>query len=578
MKTLSKATKAARHLFLLLLMHLCIASSATIYYVSSTTGNDANSGTSTNAPWKTLQKVNSSFRVLLPGDVILLKAGDKFEGPLKIVTAGLKLKPIRVGRYGSGANPIILGDHANAVWKAVAGHPGVFVANVYGGTVREVYGSDSSHFVLSKRGTLSLDRWLDTMSVNKWGFDIPSKTTYIKTAKGYLPPVIHLYEFTVVEGYKGYAIFENLDVRNGYNGISTGGTGAIVRKNSIRDMVCHGIYMPNAIAHEIASNTINRTAETSLLMSRAQGNWIHHNNFSNTLGTILGIPIRLGRDTTPERCGIGTFFGKNNLVERNTISNITLSFFDYWYESNTITRFNYCSNARAATTQGGSKLQLHGNIFNMNSGTGISASYEYDLKKNPLAEAGPLLIFNNVVRNFTGYGLYSATSSVTFRNNIITTHSSNGAFTSFASGTSSDYNCYHTTVALAKNGWNIGPIGNRAGYKTIESFRSATGQDVHSFVGDPKFVSTAPGGAMDFKLSSYSPCINKGQNLKSVGLVPQSYTDFGGVSIPQESHPDVGAFEYSGTSTNSNIIVSNFPFLGNGVPPAKNEPVTVFIR
>ncbi len=50
---------------------------ATNYYVSSS-GNDANSGTSESSPWKTLNKVNSFTPK--PGDQILFKRGEEWTG------------------------------------------------------------------------------------------------------------------------------------------------------------------------------------------------------------------------------------------------------------------------------------------------------------------------------------------------------------------------------------------------------------------------------------------------------------------------------------------------------------------
>ena len=50
----------------------------TTYYVDSTSGNDENNGTSENAPWKSLEKVNST--VFQPGDQILFKTGSCSSG------------------------------------------------------------------------------------------------------------------------------------------------------------------------------------------------------------------------------------------------------------------------------------------------------------------------------------------------------------------------------------------------------------------------------------------------------------------------------------------------------------------
>ena len=78
-----------------------LSSSATDYFVSSG-GNDTNSGTSQNAPWKSIKKVNSTM--LLPGDRILFKKGDTFYG-----TIINNQNAITYGAYGAGNKPILTG-------------------------------------------------------------------------------------------------------------------------------------------------------------------------------------------------------------------------------------------------------------------------------------------------------------------------------------------------------------------------------------------------------------------------------------------------------------------------------------
>ncbi len=85
--------------------------SGTTYYVSNA-GNDANDGKSESAPWKTLEHVNlQQFR---PGDQILFKAGDVWDGSLKLRnTSGTKEAPIIFDKYGStdpDIRPIINGN------------------------------------------------------------------------------------------------------------------------------------------------------------------------------------------------------------------------------------------------------------------------------------------------------------------------------------------------------------------------------------------------------------------------------------------------------------------------------------
>ncbi|MBI2446283.1 MAG: right-handed parallel beta-helix repeat-containing protein [Parcubacteria group bacterium] len=78
----------------------------TVYYVSNSTGKDSNSGVSVGSPWKTLGKVNS--QTFLPGDIVLLKRGDRWNEALIPPTSGEIGKPILYGAYGgNNGRPII---------------------------------------------------------------------------------------------------------------------------------------------------------------------------------------------------------------------------------------------------------------------------------------------------------------------------------------------------------------------------------------------------------------------------------------------------------------------------------------
>jgi len=85
----------------------------TKYYVSAA-GNDANNGTSTSTPWKTLNKVSTS--TFGAGDQILFRSGDTFVGQLQVSSSGSSGSPIIFDKYGTGAKPII--DGANAAGGA----------------------------------------------------------------------------------------------------------------------------------------------------------------------------------------------------------------------------------------------------------------------------------------------------------------------------------------------------------------------------------------------------------------------------------------------------------------------------
>jgi hypothetical protein len=101
----------------------------TSYYVSSSVGNDSNSGTTTGQPWKSLEKVNS-FKPSA-GDKILFKRGDEWVGNLKPPVSGSSGKPITYGAYGTGDKPKIYGSQEITGWTL---HKG----NIYKATVEKI--------------------------------------------------------------------------------------------------------------------------------------------------------------------------------------------------------------------------------------------------------------------------------------------------------------------------------------------------------------------------------------------------------------------------------------------------------
>lgn len=82
-------------------------------YISSSSGNDSNTGMSQNDPWKSLEKLNSSWDKIFPGDSVLFKRGDDFspsgEGKTAIslpewLEGG---KYLVFGAYSEGEKPVI---------------------------------------------------------------------------------------------------------------------------------------------------------------------------------------------------------------------------------------------------------------------------------------------------------------------------------------------------------------------------------------------------------------------------------------------------------------------------------------
>ncbi|MDB5561451.1 MAG: Polysaccharidase [Hyphomicrobiales bacterium] len=77
------------------------------YYINSATGSNANVGTSTSTPFKSITALNNL--TLHPGDSVLLARGASFSDQLTVKNSGVSGNPITFGAYGQGAAPVIKG-------------------------------------------------------------------------------------------------------------------------------------------------------------------------------------------------------------------------------------------------------------------------------------------------------------------------------------------------------------------------------------------------------------------------------------------------------------------------------------
>ncbi|MEZ4830206.1 MAG: hypothetical protein R3C61_28565 [Bacteroidia bacterium] len=127
-----------KHLLLIFLLLLISQTFATTYYVSSA-GNDANAGTSTTAPWKTIAKLNTHILSMKAGDNILFRRGDVFTGQILLTVSGGAGNPITFGAYGTGADPVISGMVPVTGWKL---HQGNIWYASYSGNVPYLYVND----------------------------------------------------------------------------------------------------------------------------------------------------------------------------------------------------------------------------------------------------------------------------------------------------------------------------------------------------------------------------------------------------------------------------------------------------
>jgi len=139
------------------------------YYISAE-GDDNNDGT-INAPWKSLARVSAAGETdasggfFVPGDSVLFRAGDTFEGYLLLKRSGNAEKPIVISSYGEGEKPLLSGsgdipggDYFEAVRLQNASHivvADLSIQNDRRDGSRYTWGSNSSYGIY--------------VYANKWG-------------------------------------------------------------------------------------------------------------------------------------------------------------------------------------------------------------------------------------------------------------------------------------------------------------------------------------------------------------------------------------------------------------------------
>src|SRR5215475_9054 len=95
---------------------------ATTYYFSTSDGDDSRTNAqaqNSSTPWKSIDKLNSIFSSLMPGDKLLFKRGDVFYGTINPSKSGSAGSPIVFGAYGNGEKPIISGFVIIGTWTSI---------------------------------------------------------------------------------------------------------------------------------------------------------------------------------------------------------------------------------------------------------------------------------------------------------------------------------------------------------------------------------------------------------------------------------------------------------------------------
>jgi parallel beta-helix repeat protein len=493
------------------------AQASATYYVSSSTGDDANDGLSPEGAWQHLSKIylkSISRPPFQPGDKILLKRDDQWEGQIRLEAHGTSQQPIIIGAYGHGLKPVLYGVGAYASWEPVAGHAGFYTFDMGAGSIlgavvqngiilKTIYRRGS----LKQQGTSAILAHLqpgaiagqsgNRLWVRMSDLHSPQKTVRVFRLAG------------VSLANASYIQVENLDIQRFYTGIDVENSQQVtIRHDDVQDVLGIGIYLrSNDRNCFVESNTVFHSGNTALYVLKGSRNTFRDNWVSDVERTVLG--VRVGGDAM----GIGLQESQRSLVEYNYFT--YSGGIDFYYEKNSIVRYNYLSRVRSAGSPHGEDLEVYGNIYNL----GGTVEQHGSRGINAVATGpGIISIFNNTIFNASDYFMMGTGLNggrVEFSHNIAASTTGGSVITAFGAQVSSDHNCFFAPgdvlFRYAKE-----QFSSLASYQKI-------GLEQHSVFGDPQFLKVPPSTPVDFRIPVSSPCNSRASGAPSTAPAGHSY-------------------------------------------------------
>ncbi len=535
------------------------------YYVS-TSGSDSNSGTSSSSPWKSIAKVNTVN--LNPGDSVLFKGGDTFDGTLNVGS----------GDTGSSSSPVTFSSYSGQ-------------ATINSGKSNGALVNNCTNVVFN--------------DLKFTGTSAGSGTQSGITFQGYTNN--YYYSGDKVENcnISGY-YYAGILLEGGYT--NGGLTGVVLTNNSVYNNVNSGIDSVGSAATSLENITVSYNQVYNNYgdgHSAATGNGIELGDVTNAMveynvaylngstGGIGGVGIwayeandvtfqyneSYDNKTTKGNDGDGFDFDtdvRNSVMQYNYAfgNDGTGAQLDQWQNNslftNDIIRYNVFQDNGRKNNYG--NLEVWGRVLN---------SYLYN---NVIYTTPGTSGSNSAIRvhNSTIPGLY--VDGVHFVNNIIDT-SNGAALINIPEGEAQGaQNLTFTGNVYYTNGSAFKIIDGNSTISSLASWQSI-GQETwdgkkYGINANPDFVSSntavatpeastssLASAAAGYKLESNSPALSESLSITSMYGVSTGGLDYYGDTIGSSAATVAGAYQSGPVATSSSGIAST-------TSPATTAPVT----
>ena len=543
---------------LLILLGLTSSVKATTLFVDSVSGNDANSGTVSNAAWQSLAKINA--KTFSPGDFLLLKNGSSWSGTMNPRGSGTNGNPIILSTYGTNAAlPLINGNgNTDAVvltnqqfWEinnlevinpasSDGERRGIHLCAGNYGAVNHLYVSNC--FVHNIRG--KVDTSNGDIIAKRSGGIVVEVTTDASTATWFDDVIIQNCTITAVTN-QGIVACGNRSGGSDYPGTSAWNnrncSHLIIRNNVISDICKNAMSIRYAdetclVEHNLVHDTANGTDGNMICSYGCRGtvfqyNEGYHNNGDGLHdGSLYDADLR-----SPQTVWQYSYSHDNSWGLFAHYASSDAAGNPFGNDSHIIVRYNISQN-------------VQGDIFALTGDSGAVASE---------------IIYNNTIYTTNGLAptfFDDRSSGHTYYayNNVFYNLSSTASF-NFTSGNTRtfDYNVFYGQHVAGEPG------------------------DAHKLISNPLLAAPGTGGGVGgtnnlltltgYKLQTGSPCIASGLlvstnltgNTNGVGF------DFFGTQVPNIGQPDRGSSEWILPVTNQ------LPNISLLVPITKPNGATV---
>jgi parallel beta-helix repeat protein len=475
---------------------------ARTYYISSTSGNDANDGQSPEKAWQHLSKIylkSISKDTFQPGDSVLLRRGDQWDGQIRLQGNGTAQKPIMFGAYGKGPKPLIYGDNPDARWETVTGYQGIYTTDLGRGSILGSVLLDGKTLkTIYSAGSLNRDEdlqmFLARLQPGSLAGQFDGRVWVRMIDKKSPNEAIRIFRAAgIFIANSSYVQVENLDIQRFYTGIDVSDSQQVlVQNNDIQDVLGIGIYLRSGDENcQVMSNTVFRSGNTALYVLKGSNNTFRDNWVSHVDTNILGVHV------SGDGMGIGLQQSQKSLVEYNYFAHS--GGMDFYYEQGSTVRYNYLYHVRSSGAPHGVNLEVYGNIYNLAGPAGKPVSSGV----NAVATGpGTIAIFNNTIFNASGFLLMGSSDKggkIIFSDNIAFSSLPGTAMTIFGANVASDHNCFWTPgqpVFRYKN----------ASFSSLDTYGVGSDLDRDSVFANPQFVSSTPIAPLDFRPRIGSGC------------------------------------------------------------------------